>query len=172
MFENIFGKKDKRMVPVRGARAAFMNVAFAIIPTIVGTWTADPVGLANLTDEQHLTHLTTDGVTNTTLANKVQIKVDLGQIFELYRIDVLNIAATGIKANNAANAGTVKLQVSTDNSAWTTLATQTPAGTAFEDMAIDYDGEGVAARYVRLYLENDDTYFLTIDISDIEAYGS
>ena len=171
MFEKLLGKK-KRAVPVRGARAAFMNVAYAITPTIVGTWTTDPVGLANLTDEQHLTHLTTDGVTNTTLADKVQIKVDLGQIFEVYRIDVLNIAATGIKANNALSAGTVKLQVSTDDSAWTTLATQTPAGTAFENMDIDYDGEGVAARYVRLYLENDDTYFLTIDISDIEAYGS
>lgn len=172
MFENIFGNKDKRAVPVRGARAAFMNVAYALTPTIVGTWTTDPVGLASLTDEQHLTHLTTDGVTNTTLANKVQIKIDLGQTFEIYKIGVLNTPAVGIKANNALNAGTVKLQVSTDDTNWTTLATQTPAGTAFEDMAIDYDGEGVATRYVRLYLENDDTYFLTIDISDIEVYGS
>ena len=172
MFENIFGKKDKRMVPVRGARAAFMNLAYAITPTIVGTWTVDPVGLVSLTDEQHLTHLSTDGVTNTTIADKVQIKVDLGQIFEIYRVDVLNTVGAGIKANNASSTGTIKLQVSTDDTAWTTLATQTPAGTAFENMDIDYDGEGVAARYVRLYLENDDTYFLTIDIGDIETYGS
>ena len=170
MFENIFG--EKKAVPVRGARAAFMNMAYAVTPTIVGTWATDPVGLANLTDERHLTHLTTDGVSTTTLANKVQIKADLGQIFEIYKIDVLNTASAGIKANNAASTGTVKLQVSTDDTNWTTLATQTPAGTAFEDMDIDYDGEGVAARYVRIYLENDDTYFMTIDISDIEAYGS
>lgn len=171
MFEKLF-KKDKRVVPVRGARAAFMNLAYAITPTVPGTWTTPPVGMVNLTDEQHLTHLTTDGVTNTTVADKVQIKVDLGQIFEVYRIDVLNTLAVGIKANNSSSTGTVKLQVSTDDAAWTTLTTQTPAGTAFEDMALDYDGEGVAARYVRLYLENDDTYFLTIDISDVEVYGS
>ena len=174
MFEKLLGMRaeKKLAVPVRGARAAFMNVAYGITPTIVGTWTADPVGLANLTDEKHLTHLTTDGVTNTTLADKVQIKVDLGQIYEIYKIDVLNTVGAGIKANNTSNAGTCDLETSIDDSAWTVRATQTPALTTFVDMDIDYEGEGIPVRYVRLYLENDDTYFMTIDIGDIEVFGS
>ena len=162
-------KRIKKSVK-RSIRAAFMNFAFAKTPTKTGTWTTDPAGLANLTDEKHLTHLTTDGVTTTT--NDVSINVDLGQVCEVYRIDILNTVGAGIKANNASSTGTVKLQTSIDDSSWTTRATQTPAGTSFEDMAISFDDEGIAVRYVRVFLENDGTYFMTIDISDIEVYGS
>ena len=174
MFEKLFGLAAERKlkVPVRGARAAFMNLAYAKTPTIPGTWATPPVGFANLTDEKHLTHLTTDGVTDTTLSHKVQIKIDLGQIYEVYRIDVMNTVGAGIKANNIANAGTCDLETSVDDSTYTVRATQTPALTTYVDMDVDYEGEGIAVRYVRLYLENDDTYFMTIDISDIEVFGS
>lgn len=169
MFERM--TKPKKAVH-RMIRAAFMNLAYKKAVTIPGTWTTPPVGYADLTDENLLSHLSTDGVTNTTLANKVQIKIDLGQSQEVYQINVHNITGTGIKANNTSNAGTCKLQVSTDDTNWTTLATQTPALTTFVDMDVNYDGDGVAARYVRLYLENDDTYFMTIDIAEMEVFGS
>ena len=161
--------KQKKSVK-RSIRAAFMNLAYKKTPTKTGTWTTDPLGLANLTDEHHLTHLTTDGVTTTT--NDVTINVDLDQVFEVYKIDILNITGTGIKTNHALSEGSVKLQTSLDGTNWTTLDTQTVESTTFVNMAVNYEGEGIAVRHVRLFLENDGTYYMTIDIADIEVYGS
>jgi hypothetical protein len=174
MFDKIFGvieKGGKKTAAKRAIRSPMMNLAYMKVPTLVGTWATSPVGRSLLTDERYLTHFSTDGVTTTNASNKVEIKFDLGQIFEVYSINIMNTSGAGIKASNASSTGTVKLQTSVDGSTWTTRATQTPAGITFEDMDINYDGEGVAVRYVRLYLENDGTYSLTIDIAEVEIFG-
>ena len=177
ILDDIMGRKvdEGLRVPNRSRKAPFMNLAYKKVPTVIGTWTTDPAGLANLTDEDLLSHLSTDGVTTTT-AGAQSVRIDLGQIHEVYQINIKNTSGNGVKANNASNAGTLKLKADTSATPSTQRGTtQTPAGTAFEDIdasKIGYDGEGIDVRYVLVELVPDGTYFMTLDISEIEVFGA
>ena len=169
----MFGLYKRRGVPPRHRNSPFMNLAYGKVPTIeTADWDTDPVGLANLTDEQNDTHLTTDGATVVTAANDKGIKIDLGRIYEVYEIKVKNRSGEGVKTNNASNAGGMRLKTSTDDTTYTDRSDdQVAAGTAFEDADIDFKDNGIAVRYVLIEFRPDGTYFLTTDLSGIEVYG-
>ena len=169
----MFGLFKRTGIPPRHRSSAYMNLAFGKLPTILtADWDTDPVGLGNLTDESADTHLTTDGACKVNLAAGKGIKIDLGQKFEVYEINVENRSGEGVKANNAANAGTVKVKTSLDDTTYTQRSsTQTPAGVAFEDMNVDYLGSGIPVRYVLVEFDSDASYFMTVDISEIKVFG-
>lgn len=167
----MFNKFKKRGIPPRHRNSPFMDLAFGKLPVAVFVGGTAPAPLANVTDDNIDTHFTTDGVTSVT-ATPNTIKIDLGQIYEVYEIRVKNRAGEGFKTNNALNAGTVKLFADTVDGATTQRGTtQTPAGTSFENADIDYIGDGIAVRYVSIQLYPDGTYTLTADLSAIEVFG-
>jgi hypothetical protein len=168
---DIFRKEKPKII--RAQRSPYMNLAYGKLPTCPTAWGTPPAPLANLTDEKKSTHLTTDGVAAAGVAKKILI--DLGQVYEVYEIVVTNRAAEGVKAEHDDSTGTVELFADTATPPVTQRgATQTPAGTVFEDIdasKIGYNGEGIAVRYVMVTLDPDATYSMTLDINEIQVYG-
>lgn len=167
MFE-MFRVKPKKAVH-KSIRAAFMNVAYEKLFAKSGTWNTDPVGMATLTNEQYLTSLATAGEDAT--GTDAVLKVDLGQIYEVYNI-VFHSGDGGFKSA-ASNTGVITLQTSIDDSNWTTRGdTQTTVSTAYIPITLGYDGEGIPARYVRILMTPDGTRTLFIKPSEIEVFAS
>lgn len=168
----MFEQFTKRGVPPRHRNSPFMDLAFGKLPTIAtADWDTDPVGLANLTDDDPDTHLTTDGVTVVTAAVKKGIKIDLGQIYEIYEIRVKNRAGEGVKANNNASAGQIRVITSIDDSTYTDRTDAQVPDAVFIDADVDYIGNGIPVRYVMIEFHPDGTYYFTVDLSTIEVFG-
>jgi hypothetical protein len=168
----LFGKREKPKI-IRAQRSPYMNLAYGILPTCPAAWGTPPAPLANLTDEKKSTHLDTDGVAAAGVAKSILI--DLGQVYEVYEIVVTNRAGEGIKAAHDDSTGTAILYADTAATPVTQRgATQTPAGTAFEDIdasKVGYNGEGIAVRYVMVTLDPDASYSMTLDINEIQVFG-
>lgn len=168
----LLGKREKPKI-VRAQRSPYMNLAYGKLPTCPVAWSTPPAPLANLTDEKKSSHLTTPGATSA--AGTKRIRLDLGQVFEVYQIEITNLVGGGIKSNNALNAGTVKLLADESTAPSTQRgATQTPSGTAYEAIdpkKIGYNGEGIAVRGIELEFAPDGVYTLTTDLSEILVWG-
>ena len=168
----MFGIKnpfEKRKAPLRHRPSAFMNLAYQKVPTKVGTWDTDPVGMAVMTDEELLTSIVTAGVCNTILP--VYLALDLGQAYEIYQINVYS--GDGGYKSAASNTGTLKLKTGLTSvlADATERDTQTTVSAAYVPITTGYDGEGIPVRYVFLELIGDGTRSQYLKPAEIEVLG-
>ena len=175
IFDRIFGGRMK--IPPRHRSAAFMNLAFGILPTQDGvgaaTWDTAPTNLTALTDGQPCTHLTQDGIDAD--ATQVYIEVDLGQEFEVYEMEISSRgAATGFrKAAGAAQDILLVTGITGETAATgTTRETHSVAGdNAWDESTLHYLGDGIPVRYVWVTTTGDAVNNVDVDISEIEVFG-
>ena len=168
ILSNLMGDK-KRKTPLRHRRTPFMNLAFGKLPTAIGFWDVDPAGLEMLTDEEYITSITTAGQCKT--VTPVAIKVDLGQVFEVY--DILIHSGDGGYLSAADNTGTLKLMTGVTDSIGdaTERDNQTTVSTTYVPITVTYEGEGIPVRYVFLELVGDDTREQYLKPAEIEVFG-
>jgi len=176
IFNKIFAK-GRLKIPARHRTAAYMNLAFDILPTAVdvtpNAWDTPPVDLRTLTDENYQTHFATPGVHDD--ADQTYIEIDLGDIYEIYEIIVQNGGAA-IGYNKAIAGADVDFHlvtsISDDVTAGTVRDTQTvPGDGANHDNTLHYVGEGIPARYVYIEFTGEVGDVTTVDLSQIEVFG-
>lgn len=162
IFDRMFGKGNLKP-PKRHRQAAYMNLAYKILPAMAVMTAADP--LAHLTDEHGHTHLTTDGEVGAAATGTLII--DLGQIYEVYEINVSELAGGGFEGGVTEDE-TARL-LTNDGAGYVERAAQN-LGNGWQCSAIDYVGEGIPVRYVQIEVFGG-TDTASVDLSEIEVFG-
>ena len=141
-----------------------MNLAYGLLPTIAVMTAADP--LAHLTDEHNHTHLDTDGEVGAAATGTIII--DLGQVFEVYEINVSELAGGGFEGG-ATEDETARLSTN-DGTGYVDRSALQTLSNGWQCSDIDYVGEGVPVRYVRISVFGG-TDTASVDLSEIEVFG-
>jgi hypothetical protein len=177
IFDRLFGRGALK-IPIRHRSAAYMNLAYGIVPTAadaVGAWDTPPTPIEDITDEKLDTHFCTqDGIN--AAANLTWLQIDLGQEFEVYEIVIHNRSGEGFNqaAAAAANIDVNLITGVTGETATTGDVRDTQevghAG-AWEDSTLHYVGEGISVRYVWIAFTPDGANDMNVDLSEIEVFG-
>ena len=166
----MFGLFNKTRIPKRHRTSAYMNLAFGILPTVIGTWDQVPAELRTLTDNDLDTNLATIAEDSNN-AVTVGIEIDLTKEYEVYEIDVHHAVSTGFKKHSTDQA--VKLYTVDEAGTETERETQTIVGNdTYQDSTLHYHGNGIPVRKVRIKSLMNSAKKLTFALAEIEVMGA
>ena len=160
-------------IPPRHRSAAYMNLAFGVLPVAKGSVGAPdqaPLPIEILTDEGDKSVGFTTVLEHATDTENVMIEIDLLHEYEVYEIVVSFKTATGFK--KVATNQDILLRTVNAAAAVSTRDTQTlTADGAFHDSTLHYVGDGIPVQKVQIYTVMNSADKLTMDLSEIEVFG-
>ena len=175
MFEKLFGLAAEKelKVPVRGAKAAYMNLAYQKLATITGSGGVcdqNPSPLSILTDEGNKENGFTTVLEHSSNGEHLAIEINLGQEFEVYEIILHHKSGAGYK--KAATDQIVKIRTYDGSGAFVDRDAQTVTGdNAYHDNTLHYVGEGIPVKHVQVRTTMTSANKFSLDLSEIEVFG-